>query len=110
MFLLAGLAFGQGRSLDQLIKNVKPLPECSTQQDLSGAIIRTMAGEVDFNCVRSGRESAGVVRLRNPDTGDELEGEAGKDYYYKVPNRDRPVGTNRPIEGDPNVTELEQIR
>ena len=52
----------------------------------------------------------GVVRLRNPDTGDELEGEAGKKYYYKVPNVDRPVGTERPIVGDPDVTELEQIR
>ena len=197
------------------IGNVKPLPEYSKQQNLSGAIIRTMAGEADFNCVRGGRESAGVVvvattstsmpsggmgaiwyvsflaafvapadqapaaeqiarhmietfqmslqwqaqqsqttmrtsqivretgeatnkiimdtyenrqrtldrtnrnfddyirgvvRLRNPDTGDELEGEAGKNFYYKVPNRDRPVGVNRPIEGDPNVTELEQIR
>jgi len=198
------------------IGNVKPLPEYSKQQNLGGAIIHTMAGEADFNCVRNGRESAGVVvvattatsmpssggmgaiwnvsfladfvapadqapaaeqiarhmtesfqmslewqarqsqttmrtsqivretgeatnkiimdtyenrqrtldrtnrnfddyirgvvRLRNPDTGDELEGEAGKNYYYKVPNRDRPVGTNRPIEGDPNVTELEQIR
>lgn len=197
------------------IASVKPLPEYSKQQNLGGAIIRTMAGEADFNCVRNGRESAGVVvvattatsmaggapgaiwyvsfledyvapadqapaaeqiarhmtetfqmsvqwqaqqsqttmrtsqivretgertnkiimdtyenrqrtldrtnrnfddtirgvvRLRNPDTGDELEGEAGKNYYYKVPNRDRPVGTNRPIEGDPNVTELEQIR
>jgi hypothetical protein len=197
------------------IASVKPLPEYSKQQNLGGAIIRTMAGEADFNCVRNGRESAGVVvaataassmaggapgaiwyvsfledyvapvdqapaaeriarhmtetfqmslqwqaqqsqttmrtsqivretgeatnkiimdtyqnrqrtldrtnrnfddyirgvvRLRNPDTGDELEGEAGKNYYYKVPNRDRPVGTDRPIEGDPNVTELEQIR
>ena len=197
------------------IKNVKPLPEYSKQQNLGGAIIRTMAGEADFNCVRSGRESAGVVvvattatsmaggalgaiwhvsfladyvapadqapaaeqiarhmietfqmsvqwqaqqsqttmrtsqivretgeatnkiimdtyenrqrtldrtnrnfddyirgvvRLRNPDTGDELEGEAGKKYYYKIPNRDKPLGIDRPIEGDPDVTELEQIR
>jgi hypothetical protein len=198
------------------IKTVKPLPEYSKQQNIGAAVIRTMAGEADFNCLRNGRESAGVVvaattatsmsssggmgaiwyasflaafvapadqapaaeqiarhmtetfqmsvqwqaqqsqttmrtsqivretgeatnkiimdtyenrqrtldrtnrnfddyirgvvRLRNPDTGDELEGEAGKKYYYKVPNRDRPVGTNRPIEGDPNVTELEQIR
>jgi hypothetical protein len=197
------------------VKTVKPLPEYSKQQNMGAAIIRTMAGEADFNCVRSGRESAGVVvvattatsmtggapgaiwyvsflealvapadqvsaaqqiarhmtetfqmdlqwqaqqskttmrtseivretgeainkiiidtdrtrqraidqshrnfddyirgvvRLRNPDTGDELEGEAGKKYYYKVPNVDRPVGTERPIVGDPDVTELEQIR
>jgi len=196
------------------IKTVKPLPEYSKQQNLGGAIIRTVAGEADFNCIRNSRESAGVVvvattatsmaggapgaiwyvsflealvapadqvpaaqqiarhmtetfqmdaqwqaqqsqttmrtseivrqtgeainkiiidtdrnrqravdqahrnfddyirgvvRLRNPDSGEELEGEAGKNYYYKVPNRDRPVGTNRPIVGDPNVTELEQI-
>ena len=52
----------------------------------------------------------GVVRLRDPNTGDEYEGEAGKNYYYKVPNVNRPVGTNREIQGRIDVTELEQVR
>jgi hypothetical protein len=52
----------------------------------------------------------GVVRLRDPNSGDEYEGTAGKNYYYHVPGVNHPVGTDRPIVGDVNVSELEQIR
>ena len=51
----------------------------------------------------------GVVRLRDPNTGEELEGVAGKNYYYRVPATNRTVGANTEIR-DPDFTELEQVR
>jgi hypothetical protein len=50
----------------------------------------------------------GVVRLRDPNTGEELEGVAGRNYYYRAPGG-RPVGTDIEVRS-PDFTELEQIR
>lgn len=50
----------------------------------------------------------GVVRLRDPNAGEELEGVAGKNYYYRAPGG-RAFGTDREIRS-PDFTELEQIR
>jgi len=50
----------------------------------------------------------GVVRLRNPDTGEELEGVAGRNYYYQTPGGTA-IGSDREIR-EPDFTELEQIR
>jgi len=51
----------------------------------------------------------GVVRLRDPDTGQELEGVAGRNYYYRITGGDRAISTDREIRS-PDFTELEQIR
>ena len=50
----------------------------------------------------------GVVRLKDPNTGEELEGVAGRNYYYRAPGG-RAVGADREIRS-PDFTELEQIR
>lgn len=53
----------------------------------------------------------GTVRLRDPDSGEELEGTAGKNYYWRVRNTGAIIGADTP--GPPpnvDVTELEQIR
>lgn len=51
----------------------------------------------------------GVVRLRDPNTGEEMEGRAGRNYYYKVPGANHPVGSNVEIT-NPDLTELQQVR
>ncbi len=52
----------------------------------------------------------GVVRLRDPDTGEELEGRAGNNYYWRVRGTNTIVGNDH---GTPpptiDVTELQQI-
>jgi len=50
----------------------------------------------------------GVVRLRDPENGEELEGVAGKNYYYRVPNSDHTVGRDREIQ-NPDFHLLEQV-
>ena len=50
----------------------------------------------------------GVVRLKDPNTGEELEGVAGRNYYYRAPGG-RAFGADREIRS-PDLTELEQIR
>jgi hypothetical protein len=50
----------------------------------------------------------GVVRLKDPNTGEELEGVAGRNYYYRAPGRGA-FGADRAIRS-PDLTELEQIR
>lgn len=53
----------------------------------------------------------GVVRLRDPDTGEELEGRAGNNYYWRVRGANTIVGNDS---GTPpttiDVTELQQVR
>lgn len=52
----------------------------------------------------------GVVRLRDPNTGEVIEGRAGKNHYYKLRGDDlHPVGTDREIQ-NPDFHELEQLR
>jgi len=53
----------------------------------------------------------GTVRLKDPESGEELEGTAGKNYYWRVRNTNTIVGSDTP--GAPpniDVTELEQVR
>ncbi|HBY63998.1 MAG TPA: hypothetical protein DEH78_29595, partial [Solibacterales bacterium] len=53
----------------------------------------------------------GVVRLRDPDTGEELEGTAGKNYYWRVRGTNTIVGQDTPTPPPTiDVTELEQVR
>ena len=53
----------------------------------------------------------GTVRLKDPESGEELEGTAGKNYYWRVRNTNTVVGSDAPS-APPNidVTELEQVR
>ncbi len=53
----------------------------------------------------------GTVRLKDPESGEELEGTAGKNYYWRVRNTNTIVGSDTP-NAPPNidVTELEQVR
>lgn len=52
----------------------------------------------------------GVVRLRDPATGQEIEGVAGRNHYYALRgDDDHPIGTNREIE-DPDFRELELMQ
>ena len=54
----------------------------------------------------------GVVRLRDPESGEELEGVSGKNYYYRVPGTNNTVGTDATDfqTRNPDFTELEQVR
>jgi len=54
----------------------------------------------------------GAVRLKDPESGEELEGVSGKNYYYRVPGTNNTVGTDRTDfqVHNPDFTELEQIR
>jgi hypothetical protein len=53
----------------------------------------------------------GVVRLRDNESGEELEGKAGNNYYWRVRNTGTIVGSDVPSP-PPNidVMELEQVR
>jgi hypothetical protein len=53
----------------------------------------------------------GVVRLRDPESGEVLEGRAGNNYYWRVRHTDTLIGSDLP-DPPPNVdvTELEQVR
>ena len=52
----------------------------------------------------------GVVRLRDPATGQEVEGRAGRNHYYALRgDTAHPIGTDREIQ-DPDFRELEQMR
>lgn len=53
----------------------------------------------------------GVVRLRDPESGEVLEGRAGNNYYWRVRHTDTLIGSDLP-HPPPNVdvTELEQVR
>jgi hypothetical protein len=53
----------------------------------------------------------GVVRLKDPDSGEELEGTAGKNYYWRVRGTNTVVGSDQPSPPTQiDVTELEQVR
>jgi hypothetical protein len=54
----------------------------------------------------------GTVRLRDPESGEELEGVSGKNYYYRVPGTNNTVGTDATDfqNRNPDFTELEQVR
>jgi hypothetical protein len=53
----------------------------------------------------------GVVRLRDPSSGEELEGRAGNNYYWRIRGTDTLIGNDT---GTPppqiDVTELQQIQ
>jgi hypothetical protein len=51
----------------------------------------------------------GTVHLRDPNDGEELEGVAGKNYYYRVPNDNKVIGSDQVIQ-DPDFHELELVR
>jgi hypothetical protein len=110
-----------------MIESVQYSPEwAATQLQITGntsQIVRdtTEYGARVFDEVHRNREQAeeriqqnridtirGRVRLRDPDTGEELEGVAGRNYYYRVPGG-RTVGTDTVIRA-PDFTELQQIR
>ena len=53
----------------------------------------------------------GTVRLKDAESGEELEGTAGKNYYWRVRNTGAIVGSNTPnAPTNIDVTELEQVR
>ncbi len=53
----------------------------------------------------------GTVRLKDPESGEELEGTAGKNYYWRVRNTNTVVGSDTPnAPTNIDVTELEQVR
>jgi len=66
-------------------------------------------GMQDESAQRFDEMVRGVVRLRDPNTGEEMEGVAGKNYYYRMPASNNNVGIDRPIV-NPDLTELEVVR
>ncbi len=53
----------------------------------------------------------GRVRLKDPESGEEMEGRAGNNYYWRVRGTDTVVGGNDPTPPPAiDVTELEQVR
>lgn len=53
----------------------------------------------------------GRVRLKDPDTGEELEGRAGNNYYWRVRGTNTIIGADTPNPPPTiDVTELEQVR
>jgi hypothetical protein len=63
----------------------------------------------DESATRTDEMVRGVVRLRDPNTGEEMEGVAGKDYYYRLPASNNNVGIDRPIV-NPDLTEMQIVR
>jgi hypothetical protein len=66
-------------------------------------------GMQDESARRTDEMVRGVVRLRDPNTGEELEGVAGKNYYYRLPASNNNVGINREIV-NPDLTQLEVVQ
>jgi hypothetical protein len=52
----------------------------------------------------------GRVRLKDPDSGEELEGRAGKNYYWRVRGTDTIIGSDQPSPPPQiDVTELQEV-
>lgn len=52
----------------------------------------------------------GQVRVRDPNTGEEFETAAGKNYYYRPLGSDRPFGTDETDRPNIDATELLIVR
>jgi len=52
----------------------------------------------------------GQVRVRDPNTGEEFETAAGKNYYYRPLGSDRPIGTDETDRPNIDATELLIVR
>lgn len=68
----------------------------------------TRKGMQEESARRTDEMVRGVVRLRDPETGEEMEGVAGKNYDYRLPASNNNVGIDHPIV-NPNLTELQIV-